>query len=233
MQDILERIVKLAYKRWRSSVKVNPDWHPDEEMLACFMEGRLNKEESERLRGHLIVCEDCIEKVALQIEAEDAAVEVPRELLERVRAILSGEAKCVFWEIVLKFKEKMVEIVNTTGDILVGQELMPAALLRSRSIKDFKDEVTILKDVKDIRIEAKVENKGEGVFNLSLMAKEKGTQKIIKDLRATLIKEDVELESCLTDSGSVTFEHVLLGKYTVEISSTEGKVASIILEIKA
>jgi uncharacterized protein YjbK len=54
----------------------------------------------------------------------------------------------------------------------------------------------------------------------------------MKDLRVTLIKDDVELESYITDSGKVTFEHVLLGRYSVEISSVDNKIASVILDIK-
>jgi hypothetical protein len=233
MPEKLERLIKLAYRQWKSSGQAKLDLHPDEEVLACFLEGRLSDEEKEKLQGHLLKCDACIEKVVLAISTEGLeAVEVPQELLGRIRGRLSEGAGCVFWEIVLRFREKMVEVFNTTGDILVGQELMPVALLRSRSIKDFKDEVTILKDVKDIRIEAKVENKGGGIFNLSLTAKEKSTHKVIKDLRVTLIRDEVELESCIADSGSVSFEHVLLGKYTVEISSLEGKVATILLDIK-
>jgi succinate dehydrogenase/fumarate reductase iron-sulfur protein len=99
-------------------------------------------------------------------------------------------------------------------------------------VKDFKDEVTILKDLKDIRVEVKIENKAGKAFCLTIMVKQRQTQKIIKDLRVTLLKDDLELESYLTDSGSVTFEHLLLGSYTIEVVSTEDKLASILLDIK-
>ncbi len=122
--------------------------------------------------------------------------------------------------------------MHTSGDILVGQELMPAPILRSHKIKDFKDEVIILKDFRDIRVEAKIENKGTKAFNLTIRVKDKQTQKIIKDLRVTLIKDDLELESYVADTGVVTFEHVLLGKYTVKIANLENNLASILLDIR-
>ena len=152
--------------------------------------------------------------------------------MELVKNLLNREEDIPLLEILLRFKEKAIELINTTGDVLVGQELVPAPVLRSRLIKDFKDEVTILKDFNDIRVQIKIENKWGKVFNLKLAAKQKHTQKIIKDLRVTLLKDDLELESYLTDSGSVIFEHVLLGKYRLEISAIENKLASILLDIK-
>jgi hypothetical protein len=92
--------------------------------------------------------------------------------------------------------------------------------------------VTILKDFKDIRVEVKLENKGGQAFDLTVLVKDKQTHCVIKDLRVTLLKDDLELESYLTDSKKVIFEHVLAGRYTVEISNIETKIASIVLDIK-
>jgi len=232
-QDKFERFIKMVYKKWKLAQPKIQDAHPDEEALVCFIEGRLTKEENERIRAHLMSCDNCLEAFALSLEVKSTEIkEVPDELLTRVKDLLATSDKPLVLEIVLRFKERLLEILNTTGDVLVGQELVPAPVLRSRSIKDFKDEVTILKDFKDIRVEAKIENIGGKVFNLMIRVKQKQTQNIIKDLRVTLVKDDLELESYLTDSGSVTFEHVLLGKYEVQISTIDSKLASILLDIK-
>lgn len=235
MQDKLEKLVKVVYKKWKLGSGKVQQTHPDEEALACFLEGRLSKEENGRIKAHLLSCDNCLEAVALNLGMEPTEIkEVPAELLDRVKDLLRPENKpsLGILEIYLRFKEKALEILNTTGDVLVGQELIPAPILRSRSIKAFKDEVTILKDIQDVRVEAKIENKGAGAFNLIIVVKQKQTQEIIKDLRVTLLKDDLELESYLTTLGSVTFEHVLLGKYRVEISTLENKLASILLDIK-
>ena len=218
---------------WKSELPKVQGGHPDEETLACFLEGRLPKQDCEPLKQHLLACDKCMEAFALSLTLKSTETEnVPEELIDRVKRLLEPENKISLLEIVLRLKEKAWEIINTTGDILVGQELVPAPILRSRSIKDFKDEVTILKDFDDIRVEAKIENKGGSAFNLIIVIKQKQTQKTIKDLRVTLLKDDLELESRLTDSGAVTFEHVLLGKYTIEISTVENRLALIILDIK-
>jgi hypothetical protein len=142
------------------------------------------------------------------------------------------EDKSLVLEIVLKLKEKTLELLRTTGDVLVGQELVPAPV-RSRQIKDFKDEVTILKDFKDVRVEIKIENKLARAFTLVAMVKDKHTSRVIKDLRVTLIKDELELESYLSDSGKAVFEHVLLGKYTVQIATVENQIYQILLDIRA
>lgn len=233
MKDKFEGLVKSVYRMWREDNTKIEGEHPDEEGMVCFLEGRLSEEENERIKSHLISCAACSEVIAMSLDV--SAVEnkdVPEELLERVRNLAASGLKLSLLEISLKVKERLLEIINTTGDILVGSELVPAPLLRSRKMQDFKDEVTILKDFKDIRVQAKIENKGAKAFSLIILVKEKQGQRVIKDLRITLLKEGLELESYLTDSASATFEHLFLGKYTVEIVSSGTKLASILLDIK-
>jgi len=229
----MEKLIKAVYKKWKAGQKIKAG-HPDEETLACFVEAKLSPQEGERVKAHLINCDRCSEAVAVILRSNpEGAKEVPEELLSQVKQGLFPDAEVPLMEVVLRLKQKALELLNTTGDILVGQEFVPAPVLRSRSIKDFKDEITILKDFQDIRVEAKIENKGGNAFNVIIAVKQKETQKVLKDLRVTLIRGDLELESYLSDSGSVTFEHVLLGKYKIEVSNIEKRLASIMLDIKA
>ena len=234
MQENLEKLIKIVYKKWKLDQPKPEQLHPDEETFACFLEGRLPPKENERIRAHLISCERCAEAFAVSSKLEVIENQVaPEQLVQEAKRLIKEEDWLSILEIGLRFKEKAIEIMNTTGDILVGQEFVPAPVLRSRKAKDFKDEVTILKDFKDIRVEVKIENKGSQAFDLTVLVKEKESQKIIKDLRVTLLRQDLELESYLNDFGKVIFENVLLGKYTVEISTLESKLASVLLEIKA
>jgi hypothetical protein len=233
MPNKLEKLVKLVYKKWRSSHAQKFHTHPDEEEFACFIEGKLSPAESQSLKAHLISCEDCAQAFAIQARLKSTDnLELPPELIARIKKIVEQETLPSLLEIILRFKDGFFELVKTSGDVLVGQELVPAPVLRSRQIKDFKDEITVLKDFQDIRVEIKIENKPGQTFNLIVMVKEKQTSKAITDLRITLIKDDLELESYYSDSGRVTFEHVLLGKYVVQISTAEAKIAHILLDIK-
>ncbi|MBI3990533.1 MAG: zf-HC2 domain-containing protein [Candidatus Omnitrophica bacterium] len=234
MYDKLEELIKAAYKKWKRDYCPTWQFHPDEEALACFLEGVLPKEENERIKEHLIGCEACAEAFAIQLKLKPLSKErVPEELIERAKnLVMRQQDASSIVEIALKLGEKALELLRVTGDVLVGEELVPAPVLRSRNIKEFKDEITILKDFKDIRVEVKIENKGGRAFDLIVFVKDKQTHHIIKDLRVTLLKEDLELESYLSRTNKVTFEHILAGKYIVEISNVDNKIASILLDIK-
>src|SRR3989338_2361153 len=187
----IEKLIKLVYRQWKEDSPPIEARHPDEEVLACFLENRLSPEENEEIKTHLIICDTCSQGVSAQLALKPIEEkELPLELIER-----------------------LLEILSTTGDVLVAGEFVPVPVLRSRKVKDFKDEVTIVKDFKDIRVEAKIENKQGRSFNLTIVARNKATQEVMKDLRVSLIKGDLEMESYLADTGRVTFEHVLLGKY--------------------
>jgi hypothetical protein len=69
-------------------------------------------------------------------------------------------------------------------------------------------------------------------FNVNIQAKDKQRKVLIKDLRVTLFKEDLELESYLNDAGTVIFEHMLLGKYKIEVADLEGNLASVLLDVR-
>jgi len=233
MAKQLEQLIKAVYRKWKSEHLAADNLHPDEEAWACFLEGRLPKEENERIKAHLLSCDSCAENFTLQLKLKPAFIkDVPAELLEQMKNLVSPEVRPSILEIFLALGEKTLEILNTTGDVLVGREFVPAPVLRSRRIKDFKDEIMILKDFKDIRVEVKIENKRGQAFDLTVFVKDKQTHCVIKDLRVTLLKDDLELESYLTTSDRVIFEHILLGKYTVEISNIESKIASILLDIR-
>lgn len=232
MQDIIERLTKIIYrKRKKPSLRLN-DLHPDEEVMVCLLEGRLSREEGERIKAHLIDCDICAERVAVQLKLKETdSVNLPDELIAAVKDLVKDKEENRL-EIFLRLKEKTLELLHTTGDVLVGQELIPAPLLRSRKIRDFRDEVIIFKDVRDTRVEIKIENKESKVFNLIIAIKERLTQRLIRDLRVTLIRDDLELESYVSDSGKVVFENVPLGKYTIDVTSIDSKITSILLDIK-
>ncbi|MDD4953744.1 MAG: zf-HC2 domain-containing protein [Candidatus Omnitrophica bacterium] len=233
MPEKLEKFIGLLYKNWRSqNPRARESAHPDEETLACFLEGRLPRNDAEVVRAHLLNCDRCAEIFALSLKNQPQEIEVPEELLKRVKAMATPAQDTTLLEIILKLKDQFLEVINTTGDLLVGQELVPAPLLRSRSIKDFQDRITILKDFHDIRVEVKIENKAGKAFDLAITVRNRQTQKVIRDVRVTLIKDDLELESCLSDSGVVIFEHVLLGKYKIDISTVTQKLASVLLDIR-
>ena len=245
MFSVFEKIVRFIYRQRKSSKRVASQEHPDEESLACFAEEKLKEPEMELIREHLLSCDLCAEYLSTQLKIEaHLSKEVPPGLLDKVKRIISIDVKESLFEIFIKLKDKALEIIQTSGDVLVGQELVPAPVLRSRQINEFKEEVNILKDLREIRVMAKIQNKNTKSFDLTITVKDKWprghglvpngqSHKADKDLRVTLVKDKVELESRITDSGSSLFENIPPGDYTVEVTQEDRKVAVIDLKVKA
>jgi len=234
MADKLEQLIGLVYKNWKAGELRKFTVHPDEEEMAALVEGKLSEQESEGVKSHVIQCDACGYLLALRAQlATGEDREVPEQLIVELKSHIARMLQPSILEIALKLKEKALELLHTTGDVLMGQELVPAPVLRSRQIKDFKDEITILKDFTRLLVEIKIENKQGKDFTVTVTAREKKTSQVIKDLRATLIKEDVELESYVSEAGRVVFEHVVLGNYTIELLNIDGESARILLAMRA
>jgi hypothetical protein len=246
-----EKIVRLIYRQRKGFKKIASLEHPDEESLACFAEEKLKPQEMELIQKHLLSCDLCSEHLSTQLKIEaHVSQEVPAVLLDKIKKIVSSDVGENLFEIFIKLKEKALEIIQTSGDVLVGQELIPAPVLRGRQINEFKEEVNILKDLREIRVMAKIQNKNTNSFDLTITVKDKwprgyglasngqshkpqGAGLAHQDLRVTLIKDKVELESYIIGSGSGLFENIPPGDYTVEVTQESRKVAVIDLKVKA
>ena len=234
MLNNFEKIVRVIYREQKEVKFSLLQEHPSEENLACFIEDKLPANDKDMICQHLLSCQVCAECLSIQLKIQPhLSLNVPAPLLEKVKKIVDQEVGENLLEIFLMLKEKVLEIIQTTGDVLFGQELVPAPVLRSRKINEFKEEVSILKDLQQIRVLAKIQNNSTKSFNLTITVKDKLASKIDKNLRITLIKDGLELESYMNDSGSSFFENIPPGNYIVEISRQGVREAVIDLKVKA
>ena len=234
MLSLFDKIIRIVYRERKSAGRQVNDEHPDEESLVNFLEGKLAQADMDLIQGHLLKCDICAEYLSIQIKIEPhLSKEVPAALLERIKKMIGSDIKDNIFDILLRIKEKTLEIIQTSGDVLVGQELVPAPVLRSRQINEFKEEVSILKDLQEVRVLVKVESKGGKIFNLAINIKDKQGTSINKALRITLIKDEIELESYVSDTGSGVFENIPPGNYTVELTQENQLLAVIDLKVTA
>jgi len=234
MNNYFERIVKAVYREWKTANRFTANKHPDAESLACFLEDSLPVQEKELIQKHAVKCDLCSEYLSTQLKIQPhLSLDVPAPLLEKIKKLVEGAGVKEMLEIFIQLRGKALEIIQTTGDVLFGQELIPAPLLRSRKINEFKEEISILKDLQRVRVMVKIQNKSAKRFNLIITVKDKQTQVIDKDLRVTLFKDGVELESYAMDSENSSFEDILPGDYRLEISRKGENEAVIDLRVKA
>ncbi|MDD5347421.1 MAG: hypothetical protein PHT59_02260 [Candidatus Omnitrophica bacterium] len=233
MDNDIEKTVKKVYKRWKGRLPPAGQNHPDEETLAAFAENKLSSKDADRLKSHMLSCPRCSQAAADGIRMLSVApTEMPPGLARRSQELIVAEMQSSVLELVLALRDKVMELVSSTGDVLVGQELVPAALVRSRKLSEFKDEVTVLKDFRDIRVEVKVRSPEPSRFTVTILARDKQTQRPLRDVRISMLREGLELESYLAQEGKVVFEHVALGKYSIQILSLKEKLATVTIDVK-
>ena len=233
MSDRMERFIAMAFNDWKKD-QARQKRHPDEEEIACFLEGKLSAKDARRFKDHLAACDRCARLLAADLYSYPAdQVEVPASCLEAARNMVDKEDHAPIFEIVLSIRDFGFEIIKTTGDVLFGQEFIPAAILRSRHLSDFKDEVVVVKDFPQARIEARIQVVPGQRFNLSVVVRDKKTQRPMEGLRVTLVQDNIELESRVVQEGRAAFEHVCAGSYSISISGLKHSVASISIDVRA
>ncbi|MFA6358095.1 MAG: hypothetical protein WCY09_05460 [Candidatus Omnitrophota bacterium] len=233
MLNNLEKIIRFIYREWKTNFRFVVQDHLSEEDLICFLENKFTAKDKQIIQKHLVSCDVCAEYISVQLKIKPhLSLDVSKALLEKIEKLVMEDVKENLIEIFLKLKDQALEIIQTTGDVLVGQELVPAPVLRSRQINEFKEEVSILKDLKQVRILAKITNKNSQSFNLTITVKDKVSQKFYEGLRITLIKDTIELESYIVDSGNSFFENILPGEYVIQVSKQDQNIAVINLKVK-
>ena len=232
MADTSDVILAALYDKWKSGQKRDFDVHPSEEEFACLFDNRLSPEEAVSVTDHLIACRRCGRILVAESGAAAAGrCRVPRSLVESAKGIVRKQ-HAAFLQILMEWKDDTLALLTTTGDVLLGQELMPLPVFRSRMIKDLTQGITILKDVLDTRIEIKIERTGGRQLDVTVLAKTKSRNAPLAPARVTLVRDGILLESHTSDAGAAVFTQVVPGNYTITITQRETTVAEIELEIK-
>lgn len=233
MSEKLERVIADICRRRRPPQQETE--HPDEQVVALFVDGRLPADDERAVKSHLNVCAGCAAAAAQALKAAAMPDEnPPEELLRRVGGKIIAQQECLpVIQLVVKAHERIIEIVSAAGDCIVGQELVPASVLRSRHLTEFRNTVTILKNFGSILVEARIENKDGRLCRAAISVKDMETQKAFTEARITLMKDGVELESYVAAAGVAAFDDVVPGAYRIEISTPRQKLAAFALEVQS
>lgn len=228
----IEEVIKMIYRLYRKRHNQANSTCPDEETLVCFSEGKLSKEEAKRIKEHLISCRRCAEVVSLFCQRFDEQREVPEFLIKKAKGLVEQRPLPNILEVILALKEKALQILWTTGDVIRGNEIIPGAVMRSRKIIDFPEEIRLIKEFKDIKITLDIQKKDKGKIRVNLDLVDKISLLPLSDLRLALLKGTEELESYEAVSGNVVFDKVGFGCYAIQILRKGEKLGTINLEIK-
>ena len=209
----------------------------NEQDTACIIDGQVSENERVRYFEHVLSCMKCAENLRdhlLVLNAIDkkGMLETPETIVQAAMDLYSPEVGVNVLEVVLNFKEKMIELVRTTGEILRGPELIPIPALRSQGEEfNFSNEIKIIKEFNNMMTEVGVEKNKPHLCNVEIRLTEKKTKKKMRGLRITLIRNDREIESSLIEEGKVIFREVKPGKYSLIITKDDKKIGVVELNI--
>ncbi|MCM8791964.1 MAG: hypothetical protein NC826_02295 [Candidatus Omnitrophica bacterium] len=221
----------MVYRYFKRKQRREAPSCPDEEMLASFLEGRVSEEESKKLQQHLLSCYRCAELLKLSSLKGDA-LEVPAYLLEKAKALARGFPAIPLWiEALIMLKEKSIKIVKTSADILLGNEIIPLPVLRSRKIEELPQQLSLIKDAGDIRISIEINRIKKTAVKITVLISEIKDLKPLEDVRIGLFKNEIERESYSARQGKVVFEEVELGSYLIKVSRSLKDIGMIKLEL--
>ncbi|MFC1594107.1 hypothetical protein ACFL38_02145 [Candidatus Omnitrophota bacterium] len=207
---------------------------PGIETIACYVDGILSQKERESIEYHAEICQKCKEEIACQMEVatlqkKEGLSFVPSFSTEGAKNLVHEEVGVNILELVVSFTDKAIEVVRTTGDILLGGQLQPAYALRGNKIEPASTQ-SIVKIFDNIRVEVEVTRQKDEFNKIILITQDNQTKTPINDLRATLIQEDIELESYIMRNGKAIFESIRPGHYIMRISDVEKPLGIIALE---
>jgi hypothetical protein len=214
----MEELIKEAYGRLRDEKlpKVSPPRLSEEDM-ACYVSGLTDEREKQKILDSLVNSQDeeALRRSFLLAAEMPTEEEVPGALAEKVKQYVTESAQENVLDAAVEFAENIVRVIRTTGTILS----CPAPAVAYRDIEALAESrtVEISKAVNGYVIDIKVTRIKSDAANLTVRIKNRKTGKPSSGERVSLVYENRELRSSLTDVGKVEFENIKLRDYQVNL----------------
>jgi hypothetical protein len=225
-----EDLVRNVYRRFLEKQVSSPSKCLSEEELALFLQGDMDEKTSRGVEAHIALCSRCAEIAALYYRAGKLQEQVvPEQVVEKAKTLV-GES--LIFEAAVRLKGKFMELLRTTSDAMRVGDIAPVPVLRGRGIREFKEEISLVKEFEEIRIALKLDKKDKDRIRIGVVLSDKVSLSPITDLRVALFRENKELESYFARSGTAVFEGLSYGLYTLEISRRDNRIGIIKLEIR-
>lgn len=237
----IEEIIKQAYKKLKER-KIAPVGNclSDEEM-SCFIDNVLDKQEKGKFLAHIISCNKCAQNLKdhysiIKAVKNKGVLETPEQLVREIEDLVYGETRQNVLDIVLEFKEKAIQIIKTTGEIIqesLGPQPAPAYAFRAPQKETEGKEIRVSKEFNNLVVDVEIERQKPELANIIVRLTDKTSKKRATGFRVSLIKGDRELESSLIEEGKVKFEEIKLNDYKIYLMKDNKQIGVINISIKA
>ncbi len=227
----LESLLKEAFKRkvWKSVKNTNKCL--SDETMTCLIENRISKNDEVIVNDHIVHCHSCAEKLSSYLViardlSREGEIQPPMFLLDRVKQLVSEKLSASdVLDIVLDIKERVLELIHTTGELLLGPTLVPA--LRGKDEAESKKSIHVVKNFDKFTAEVEIDKRVSNSTDLILRLTEKESNKRAEGIRVSLLKNEREIESQVLEGGKVKFEDIKPDSYKILIIKDEKAVGSV------
>jgi len=207
----------------------------DDETIACYVDGLLPENERNYVEKMMNENDELKELIQTQmfVEKEQSKNDLsfmPEYLIQNAKDLVSEKFGSKVLNLVIKFSDKVIETLQSTGEILSGAQLQPAYTLRGDSQEKAKS-VVVRKIFDDVKVEVEISRELDDKNNVILKAIQNQTELPIDNIRATLFKDNVELESYVTKNGKAIFENIKPGHYVIELSYPDKDLGAISIQL--
>lgn len=222
----IENFIKKAYTELKDTeplARAGPCL--SEEDVACWTEGRLGERERKKFLNHAITCRECADnlKVHLRASFDDSGKfldDIPEALVFRAKDLVKSTLSQNILDVIVEFGQKTCRVLKSTGSIVaqtLDTQAVPAFALRASDVDVGEKLVVLSKDLEDFTVDLTIEMIEQQTAHLGVLIKDKITKAPLSGQRVSLVYQDRELESFITDGGRVRFENVKFRDYTIKL----------------
>jgi hypothetical protein len=210
---------------------------PDEEKLLDYLEGRLAEEDRFEVEKHLSDCQTCLDALVIttaMVKDEDrlALDRVPAEVTESAVQLVTSQCTKSCGALMEKVERSIKETFSKISDSLqLGPwaRWQPVPIRGSR--KAASDDLVCLRvPFKDIDTEIEIEKTGSNKAHVHVKLHEASKHR--EGVRVTLKAGEREIASCLFEDGSVLFEDIPFGHYSISLAKDGLQFGTYLFEIK-
>ncbi len=204
--------------------------HPEEEVLASYIDGVLSAREVEETEKHLAACSACRELVALAASPtpETAVAEARATSLARLQSLLASiPSPAQTFRMLIELVQDGLRVIDTNG-----LALAPApVVIRSAGRRDAQRDLTHEYAFPAAQVKLEVRRESGDACRLSIHVSDPVRKSYLPQVRATLFRGKDLLESNVGQRGPVVFESVKAGAYRIELKKGGTVIGSVELAL--
>ncbi|HXV79349.1 MAG TPA: hypothetical protein VEG60_05690 [Candidatus Binatia bacterium] len=200
---------------------------PDEEKLADFLAGHLEKDARATLEAHLAQCSFCTgDLVAAYKSGEVGGLEtVPQRLIDQALELIQGRQETVF-RLVVRLVRGSIELISTSARVIT----QPTPALRGEAKPAEGNSLQVEHEVGRFRVAVELDLSEAGICQVVANVREQAGEPA-EGVRLSLSSGDREQASFLTRAGIVVFDRIAPGEYSIAVSESGTVVGKIKLSL--